>query len=262
MWQICYEIAKKSSKIVPLGAPLLKDLHVVLIAHDPLGIHSVSTAHSLLRFSVHERALFSDIIRGQVRGSGKRHDRVAVAKDFRERVHISAVHREVRGERVSEIVEPEVRDACAQERRVPSLLHVGDRRGRPARRSLSLSGGENSESRSDVRVQPGADSRKSNGGRRLPEENGLATVDSARFYRQRQTEEVAAVLRVGHGAHWPEESRIGLALAAAGVTPEPKSVLDQEPNLPVPPGIPVGSGSQKQRLCPAVIQSRPFRNVL
>src|ERR1700720_743259 len=49
--------------------------------------------------------------------------------------------------------------------------------------------------RPDVRVQPGAVSCKWSGGRSLPEENGRATLDRARFQRQRETEEIATILR-------------------------------------------------------------------
>src|SRR5882762_3772718 len=78
---------------------------------------------------------------------------------------------------------------------------------------VALSGGADPGPRPDVRVQPGADSCESSGGRRLPEENRRAALDPARFQRQRETEEISTVLRVGPSCMFPGRC-LGLACSA------------------------------------------------
>src|ERR1700720_1940873 len=56
---------------------LFNHLQVLPLARNPFSIHSVSTPLGLLRFSVHERPLLTDVIRGQMRVPPERYHWIA-----------------------------------------------------------------------------------------------------------------------------------------------------------------------------------------
>jgi hypothetical protein len=85
-----------------------------------------------------------------------------------------------------------------------------DRAGRLERRSLSLPGGAHAQSRADDGIQCSADGRFASSACIVPGAIQGAALDRARFHRERETQEVARVLRLARST---APSRISAARA-------------------------------------------------